>query len=134
MNEKTINICGKEVRMLYCAATEKGFEQLSDSDMSVFSPKFGKDYEGNDIVLEPARAKSSDYITLATAAIIAAYSRTNEEPPISSEDILYNASASEIAQLMTTVAQLRMEWYSLPKTVADKVKQESEGKTETAKN
>ena len=29
MNAKTITICGKDVELLYCAATETGYESIS---------------------------------------------------------------------------------------------------------
>ena len=32
--EKTITICGKEVKLLYCAATENGYEQLAGQSIN----------------------------------------------------------------------------------------------------
>ena len=39
--QKTITLCGKQVEMLYCAATETGYEQLvsgTGKDINVFLP------------------------------------------------------------------------------------------------
>lgn len=120
--EKTITICGKQVRMRYCAATETGFEISSHKSISVFSPTFGKDEEGKDMITEPAKATSEDYMYLASAAIVAAYSRNNEQAPITSEDILYDASPEEIAELLKTVITLRAEWYNVPSIVKPDMK------------
>ena len=129
--EKTITICGKEVRMRYCAAAETGYESLSGNSIAVFSPTFGKDDEGNDIVTEPAKATTQDYLTLAVAAIVAAYARGNEEPPVTSEDILYDAAPTEVAELLTTVVMLRVEWYKVPEVVKpDMQPDERKGKKE----
>ena len=131
--EKTITICGKEVRMRYCAAAETGYESLSGKSIAVFSPTFGKDDEGNDIITEPAKATTQDYLTLAVAAIVAAYARGNEEPPVTSEDILYDAAPTEVAELLTTVVMLRVEWYKVPEVVKPDI-QPDERKGKKGKN
>ena len=131
--EKTITICGKEVRMRYCAAAETGYESLSGKSIAVFSPTFGKDDEGNDIITELAKATTQDYLTLAVAAIVAAYARGNEEPPVTSEDILYDAAPTEVAELLTTVVMLRVEWYKVPEVVKPDI-QPDERKGKKGKN
>ena len=131
--EKTITICGKEVKMRYCAAAETGYESLSGKSIAVFSPTFGKDEDGNDIITEPAKATTQDYLTLAVSAIVAAYARGNEEPPVTSEDILYDASPTEVAELLTTVVMLRVEWYKVPEVVKPDI-QPDERKGKKSKN
>lgn len=103
MNEKTISICGKQVRMRYCAATETGFEDITGRPVTVFFPD--KD--------TPAEASRKDYIILAFAAIAAAYGSTNEEPPITADDIQFKATATEIAAMLVAVAELRNAWYGV---------------------
>ena len=76
--EKTITICGKEVKLLYCAATESGYEQLAGQSI-------------NDLDFK----KQSDLLKLALAAIISAYSRDKQEPPITDSDLLYNAEPKD---------------------------------------
>lgn len=118
ISEKTINICNKEVRMRYCAAAETGFESLSGKKISVFSPRVLKrDAEGNAIDTAPSEATESDYITLALSAIVAAYSREGKEPPLTAEDILYDAAPGEILTLLSAVAELREKWYAIPAVV-----------------
>lgn len=117
---KTITICGKEVEMLYCAAAETGFESLSGKTSDVFSPHRGKDDEGNDTVLPP-EATTGDWLTLAVAAIIAAYARVGKDAPITANDILYDATPLEVTELITAVITLRNEWYKIPSVVKDEM-------------
>ena len=127
--EKTITICGKEVRMRYCAATETGFEILSGKKIDVFtSTPTELDTDGNATKFDPPAATNEDYLTLATAAIVAAYARNNEEPPVKSEDILYDATPQEISELLTTVIMLRVEWYTVPDVVKPDMKPDTKGR------
>ena len=51
MNTKTIKLCGKDVQIGYCAATENAFENFSDKSIQVFVPTYGKDKDGKDIIV-----------------------------------------------------------------------------------
>lgn len=135
MKETKITICGKEVGMAYCAATENGFEEISGKSIAVFVPVFGKDDDGNDIVEEPAKATIGDFVTLAVAAIAAYCSRKGMEIPVSTEDILYEATPAERNGLLSAIVALRSEWYAVPKVVADTVSEEyGDRKGERPKN
>lgn len=98
--EKTIQILGKDVRLRYCAATENGFEQLRKKSV------YEIDFKSNE-----------DLTALALSAIVAAYARKEEEPPITSEDLLYEAKPTEIVELIKTVIELRAAWYEIPAVV-----------------
>ena len=115
MNAKTITICGKEVEMLYCAATETGYESISGQSCEIFIPEISKDDKGKDQIR--MRAATRDYIQLAVAAIIAAYTRKGEEAPVTADDILYNATSQEVTSLITTVIELRNAWYKVPSVI-----------------
>ena len=108
--EKTISICGQDVQMLYCAATETGFEQLANRSINVFLP--GDDDEN------PA-ATGDDYIKLGIAAIIAAYAKNDQEPPVSVKDVLYEATPQEVVALITSAVELRAKWYDVPEIVEE---------------
>ena len=120
--EKTISICGQDVQMLYCAATETGFEQLANRSINVFLPG---DDDGN-----PA-ATGDDYIKLGIAAIIAAYARNDQEPPVSVKDVLYEATPQEVVSLITSAVELRAKWYNVPEIVEED-KQGKRGKRKNA--
>ena len=127
--EKTIQICGKDVKMRYCAATELGFELQSGHKMDVFSPTPIKwDTDGNPTEFEPAKATTFDFLYLANAAIVAAYDIDDQKPPIKDKDILYYATPQEVINLLTTVVMLREEWYKMPDVVKPDMKPDTRGR------
>ena len=114
MNQKEITLCGQQVKLMYCAASENGFEDLS-----------GKSINDLDFT------KTKDILNLSLACIVAAYTAENQEPPIKSEDILYKATSKELTDLYLTVIKMRAEWYNVPSLVANKLNQEAEQMTDT---
>ena len=114
--EKTIQICGKQVTMRYCAATETGYEKISGKSSAIFVPEIKKDEEGN-IKEVKSNATTEDYIILAVAAIIAAYQRNHEDAPVTADDIIYEANPAEVTELLKTICELRNEWYNIPAVV-----------------
>ena len=116
-NEKTINIQGKDVRMRYCAATETGFTSISGKDASVFSARQLYNDKGEKEGIAPPEATTEDYLTLALAAIVAAYARTRDTAPVTSDDILYDFTPTEVQLLIATVVELRLEWYRVPEGI-----------------
>ncbi len=129
--EKTIKICGKDVQLRYCIASETGFEILSDKESTVFLPipSDTKDEEGN-IIYDKPKATTEDYLRLSIASIIAAYERNGQEPPVSVNDILYDATPEEITNLIAATIELRLKWYH----ISDVVKPETEKKEDDGKN
>ena len=129
--EKTIKICGKDVQLRYCIASETGFEILSDKESTVFlpTPTDQKDEEGN-IIYDKPKATTEDYLRLAIASIIAAYERNGQEPPVSVDDILYDATPEEITNLIASTIELKLKWYH----ISDVVKPETEKKEDDGKN
>ena len=106
-SEKTITICGKEVKLLYCTAAENGFEQLAQKSIG-------------DIDF----TRQEDLLMLSIASIIAAYQRNGEEPPIESKEILYEAKPAEIVELFKTVLEVRAKWYDVPLVLEESIKAE----------
>lgn len=116
IQEKNITLVGKEVRMRYCAAAETGYEQLSGKSIDVFLPTVTKDDEGSKVTTPPS-ATRDDYIKLAYAAITAAYSRAMQEQPVTANELLFDASPREIADLISAVVELRLAWYDIPEVM-----------------
>ena len=127
--EKTITICGKEVKVRYCMASETGYERMSGNSASIFLPTDEKDEEGN-VVTKPAKATTDDYVKLAVACIIAAYARDEKDEPVTSKDIMFDANPDEIINLINLVMELRGEWYSIPEVV--NVEEEKAGDVKNA--
>ena len=108
-NEKTITLCGKEVKMRYCAATETGYEQMS-----------GKSIGDIDFT------KQEDLIRLSLSAILAAYLRENVDAPVTGTDILSDAKPKELIEMFTVLLELRAAWYEVPAVVKPEM-EETEG-------
>ena len=121
-----------EVKLLYCAASETGFQTLSGVTMEVFNPELEKNEEGKWIIKTLPKATDMNYIQLAMACIIAAYECDGEEPPIKSEDLLYHASSEDVQNLVTIVLQMRNEWMAVPSTIKPEM-EEKEDKRKNAK-
>lgn len=135
-SEKTIQICGKDVVMRYCAAAETGYEMMAGGKSSdIFSPiVVDRDAEGKPTKINPPMANADDYLKLAMAAIIAAYNyrsddKHQEEPPVTLKEILFEASPGEITNIIKTVIELRNSWYAIPETVpASEIEDKGKGK------
>lgn len=113
MTEKTITICGQQVKMRYCAATEIGYEKLSDKSSAIFVPEVIKDENGT-ITDVKQNATLSDFVQLAIAGIIAAYDSENDDAPVTAKQILNEAAGNEVSKMVTTIVELRNDWYSVP--------------------
>lgn len=100
-NEATININGQDIRMLYTAAAEKGYEDMTGQSSAVFINN----------------SKVYDWATLGLCCIVAAYASKNEEPPVKSEDILYNWGPGDVESLIKTTIELRRAWYKIPEVI-----------------
>jgi hypothetical protein len=126
MTEKTITICGKQVKMRYCAATEIGYEKLSDKSSAIFVPEVIKDENGT-ITDVKQNATLSDFVQLAIAGIIAAYDSENDDAPVTAKQILNEAAGNEVSKMVTTIVELRNDWYSVPNVaVTDYVEEQEE--------
>ena len=100
--ERKVKIQGKDVSLLYCAATENGFEELRGKSIH--------DIDFN---------SQQDLIILGLCAIVSYYSKKGEEPPVTSETLLYDATAKELIELVKTVAEMRVEWYGIPAVIKE---------------
>ena len=107
-NEKSITICGKEVRLRYCAATENGFELMSGKKI------YEIDFQSQE-----------DLTRLAIASIIAAYERDGQDAPIEAKEILYDATPAEIVELFKTTMELRAAWYEVPLVLKEQIEAEN---------
>lgn len=136
MTEKTITICGKQVKMRYCAATEIGYEKLSDKSSAIFVPEVIKDENGT-ITDVKQNATLSDFVQLAIAGIIAAYDSENDDAPVTAKQILNEAAGNEVSKMVTTIVELRNDWYSVPNVAVtndDVEDDEDEEQEEKGKN
>lgn len=113
--EKTITICGHDVRLRYCAATETGYEMNAKKSIADI------DFRSQE-----------DLICLSIAAIVAAYESTDEQAPISSKDILYDATPKELIDMFTAVLELRASWYDIPLVIKPEMEESKEDNSPNA--
>lgn len=128
--EKTIKICGKDVTLRYCAATETGYEQMASKSITVFRPIPVTNDKGEVVELNPGPANTYDYLLLVVSAIIAAYEYHGQEQPVTTKDILYNTTPNEVKLMIETIVELSAEWYK----VSSVVEPEMEADGESQKN
>lgn len=121
----------KEVKMLYCAASETGYQSLSGKTMDIFMPQF-ETKDGKAVMTAPPAATDMDYIQLAIACIIAAYERDGQEPPAKSTDILYYASREEVVEMVKQVVLMQKDWLVVPSTVEKEMEDKGDGKSKNA--
>ena len=125
---ETITLCGKDVNIMYCAATETGYEIVAGKSSQVFLPTvLERDENGKVTKAEPPAATLDDYIKLALAGIVAAYASEDKEPPVTDKDILYKATSEEITNLVGTIGKLRIAWYNVPDVIKPDKQQEEGG-------
>ena len=125
---ETITLCGKDVNIMYCAATETGYEIVAGKSSQVFVPTvLERDENGKVTKAEPPAATLDDYIKLALAGIVAAYDSEDKKPPVTSKDILYKATSEEITNLVGTIGKLRVAWYNVPDVIKPDKQQEEGG-------
>ena len=134
MTKKEITICGKQVEIFYCTATENGFERMSGKQINVFLPTFKTDEKGNQVIDQMPEATNEDYLYLALSGIVAADTYYDRDTTITSKEILYEAKPAERNALVQAIIELRSEWYDIPKIVADIVKRENEKAKADAKD
>ena len=122
-----------DVKMLYCAATETGYQDESDKTMDVFVPSFSVNDEGKPYITEPPKAKDKDYIQLAIAAINAAYECDGGKSPVKSDDIMYHSTRAQVVAMCKAVIEMHQEWLMLPSTI-EKETDENKSRGKNVKN
>lgn len=130
MTEKTITICGKEVKMLYCPAAEIAYESTSGKSSAVFAAHIETDENGEKKIM-PSEATLGDWLQLAYGTIAAAY--FNQTTPVSIEDLMLRTTSGEMTNLMHTLSDIRNEWYKVPEIVASELQEESDEEEEGEK-
>ena len=108
MNKKEVTICGQPIKVMYCAASENGFEDLSGKSFQDFNFTSNK-----------------DLLNLSIACIVASYAEEGIDAPISGKDLLYKATPQELANLYKTVLELLKEWYGLNEVIARQLEEEA---------
>jgi hypothetical protein len=98
MKTKEITLCGKQVMVAYCFATEIAFKKFTGVNIDEFDA-----------------TNPEHIIYLIIAAIATYYQKQGTDAPVKDNDMMYDAQPNELISALTDVLNLRADWYQLPK-------------------
>ena len=129
MITKEITLCGKQVTIGYCFATELGFrtnanEEIEDFIIEVVEA-FQKQSQMPDI---------NKCIYLIYAAMLAYYESEKQKAPISAEDMMYYMQPLELGAALAIIVNMRDDFYKTPKGEPDDKPKSEEEKKDDEKN
>jgi hypothetical protein len=107
MIKKEITLCGKQVTLAYCYATEIAYEDLANEGML--------DYVKH--AIESIQAQRDPDIKRTIFAIIAcimAYYEDADKAPVKDSDIMKEATPVELGTAMLTILSMRNDFYHVP--------------------
>ena len=111
MTTKEITICGHQVTLAYCYATEIAFKDLTDQDITDFM------IEAVPQIQAQKMPDAKKVVLLIVAALMSYYQSKGDEgekTPIEDKDIMYQATADEIGNALGVIIGLRAEFYHIP--------------------
>ncbi|MBR6605329.1 MAG: hypothetical protein IKK92_05615 [Prevotella sp.] len=108
MITKEITLCGRQVTLAYCFATEIAFRDLSGEDMTDFIS------EAVSALQSKRMPDIKKTIFAILAAITAQYSYSEEEPPVNSAVIMNECTPEEFGTAIGTLITLRAQFYHIP--------------------
>jgi hypothetical protein len=108
MIQKEITLCGKQVNLAYCYATEISYKILSDEDIIDF---------GQEVVEKIQHEQMPDIrktIYLILASMQSYYESKGETCPITDKELMYECTPQEIGMALGTIIGLRTNFYHVP--------------------
>lgn len=121
MIQQTIQLCGKDVTLAYCYATEISFKLLAEEEIHDFLREATEKVQAKQM---PDIRKA---IFLILAALTAYYDSKGEPIPIEDKELMYDCPPEDLGTALGTVIKLYMEFYHLPGSEAAKAAEEGKG-------
>ena len=121
MITKEITLCGKQVTLAYCYATEIAYKEMSDEDI----------FDYAQAAVEAIQAQRDPDIKRTIFAIIAcmmAYYEDKDKAPVKDSEIMREATPVEIGTAMLTILSMRQEFYHVPKGEPEDKQEKSGGR------
>ena len=121
MITKEITLCGKQVTLAYCYATEIAYKEMSDEDI----------FDYAQAAVEAIQAQRDPDIKKTIYAIIAcmmAYYEDKDKAPVKDSEIMREATPVEIGTAMLTILSMRQEFYHVPKGEPEDKQEKSGGR------
>lgn len=124
MITKEITLCGKQVTLAYCFATEISYKILSDEDVTDFIAEAAVAIQ--DKKRMPDIRKS---IFLVLASMQSYYESKDEQATVTDKQLMYDSTSEELGTALGVIIGLRANFYHIPKgEPEDKQKEGSEEK------
>ena len=124
MTKKEITICGKQVTLAYCYATEIGYKNLAGEEMTDFVQESVN-------AIESEKSPNIEKVIYAIIAAMMAFYEDADKMPVKDKDIMKDATPLEIGTALGTILGLRGKFYYVPK---GEPKEKPEEKAEAEKN
>ena len=127
MVQQQIKLCGKEISVGYCFATEINYTNLTDGDNShryiaEAATKLDALKKGGTEIPDVKKA-----IYLILSAALAYSSSKDEEMPLVDKDLMFAEDPTEIWTALGTVILLYGQFYHLIPAEAEKIKKSQKG-------
>ena len=115
MITKEITICGKQVTLAYCYATEISYKILSDEDVISFGKEISEKIQHEQM----PDIRKTIYLILASMqsyyeSLPAGQDGQKPQSPVTDKELMYECTPQEIGQALGTVLGLRGQFYHIP--------------------
>ena len=107
MITKEITLCGKQVTLAYCYATEIAYKEMSDEDIFDYARAAVE-------AIQSQRAPDIKRTIFAIIACMMAYYEDKDKAPVKDSEIMREATPVEIGTAMLTILSMRSEFYHVP--------------------
>jgi len=108
MITKEITICGKQVTLAYCYATEIAYKDLSEENIADYIK------EAVACIQKETDPDVKHTIYAILACMLAYYQSRGEEAPLTDTDLMNDAKPAELGTAIFTIIGLRMDFYHIP--------------------
>ena len=109
MLTKEITLCGRQVTLAYCYATEIAYKDLSDENIADYIK------EAVACIQQETDPDVKHTIYAILACMLAYYQSRSEEAPLTDTDLMNDAKPAELGAAIFTIIGLRMDFYKVPK-------------------
>ena len=123
MITREVTLCGKQVTLAYCYATEIAYKDLTNEDIIKYIR----------YAIECIQSKEDPDIKQSVFAIVAcmiAYSQSKdeEETPVTEKELMLHMSPLELGKAVLAIISMRLEFYKVPDQELGEKKTDKKGK------
>ena len=123
MITREVTLCGKQVTLAYCYATEIAYKDLTNEDIIKYIR----------YAIECIQSKEDPDIKQSVFAIVAcmiAYSQSKdeEETPVTDKELMLNMLPLELGKAVLAIISMRLEFYKVNDQESGEKKTEKKGK------